>query len=700
MDSIEKLLYLSGVSADYLDYSGTHHTVPRSDRVRVLRACGYSVDSSEAVEQAVYELDAKPWESWLRPQYIVVEGALAISFSCPPDRLDMPFRWQVHCESGEQLSAEFSPSACPETGDYHTNSLRYSARQLPLPQHIPLGYHRLTLECGAQSQDCELIVCPPRCHEPLAADTRLWGVTCQLYTLRSARNWGVGDFTDLMELVELSAAQGAHFIGLNPLHASCSDYPEPVSPYSPSDRRFLSPLYIDPEAVPDFNSSKLVRERFTAAACQAELAQLRQQELVDYAAVNTLKYQFFELMYQEFCQRHLAGKTERARDFADFVQRKGEPLQDFSRYETTSNSYASAAVNEPRFYSYLQWLAHSQLQQCQQDSLAAGMQIGLLGDLAVGSVGRGCEVVANPDLYLADVTIGAPPDPLAESGQDWGLPVVNPVTLKGSGFRHFISLLRANMESCGALRIDHAMALMRLWWCLPADEHGPATGLYIFYPLQDLLALLRLESVRNRCLIVGEDLGVVPAEFRTAMAASGIYSNNLLYFEQHNNQYFKPPREHQADALLMVTNHDVSTLADWWNKTDLQRRFELGLLGDENDLQAQLQWRDQEKQKMLNWLAESDSLPENRGATELEPVFDYPLCEAIHHVCAMVNSQLLLLQLEDLQLLQSPVNIPGTYREYPNWQRKQTSNTRDIFSLTQAQQILQLVSKGRKYDNH
>ena len=700
MDNTEKLFFLTGVAAEYLDYSGQRHVFPRETRRRVLQVCGLRANDENDIAKAVFELDAKPWQSWLLQFYLLDEGfsgadpVAGVGVHCHPSQLQNALNWHLCTEQGEEFTGRFVPALQPETGDYVIDSVRYSRRHLPLPE-LPLGYHHLRLrDASGRTEETRVIVCPLRCFNPVAQNDRLWGISCQLYTLRSERNWGIGDFADLQELVVDSTRLGADFIGLNPLHASCTDSPDAASPYSPSDRRFLSPIYLCLEQIADFQCQS-VQDWFAEAGIEQELQGLRALRHVDYDAVNRLKYACLELMYAEFCNRQLARHSQRAVDFERFVDRQGEALQLFAGYEVEHNRFISRTAGDTRFFCYLQWLAFTQLEQCQRAALAGGMQIGLLGDLAVGSVPQGCEVRTNQQLYVEGATIGAPPDPLGPLGQDWGLPVLNPVALRAEGYRHFIALLRANMKSYGALRVDHAMSLLRLWWCLRGDAENERSGIYVYYPLADLMALLRLESVRNGCMVIGEDLGVVPREFSEAMAASGLYSNNLLYFDQYLDQYFKPPHEQQADALLMVTNHDVPTLCDWWNGGDLLRRKRLGLITDDADLQAQQRGRRHEKQKLLNWLAQTDMLPHRRSQDDVHSMFDYELCASIHRACARGASRLLLLQLEDLQLMQEPVNIPGTWREYPNWRRKQKHNTREIFASSEAQLILRLVNEER-----
>ncbi len=686
MTELDKLLYLCGISADYLDYGGQQREVPLAQRQRVLRLMGMEPEDPAAVAAVVERLDADPWRHWLPHYNIVAAESPEIALRLHPDQLDANFSWELILEDGDTVAGECRPDTLPEIGDYHADGVRYSARQLSLSALAP-GYHTLRVTDGVQSASSRLMACPDRFYAPEAlVGERLWGIGCQLYTLRSARNWGAGDFTDLLELLPLAAAAGADLIGLNPLHAPCSDGYASASPYSPSDRRFLNPQYIDPECEPEWGA---VVNDLATPAWQERRAQLRAAPLVDYAGVNQLKYQALEAMFSVFRREQRKVGTERGRAFRRFVTEGGSALEGFARYEVRHNAWASIHRAEPQFYAWLQWLASCQLQHCQQRALACGMRVGLMRDLAVGAVGRGCEVEQARGLYLTEASIGAPPDPLAPLGQDWGLPVPHPLRLRESGFRFFLDLLHKNMSACGALRVDHVMALMRLWWCLH-DEDDDA-GLYVFYPRDEMLALLRLESWRHRCVVVGEDLGVVPEEFRQAMQRSALLGNRLFYFEQHHDGRFRAPGEFAEDVLLMVSNHDVPTLADWWQGSDLRRRRALGLIPDAAALAPQEQQREADRAQLKAWLDANDLLPAAVG-----PELDMALCSAIHRGCARSASRLMLLQLEDLQLMAEPVNIPGTWREYPNWRRKQAQPTAEIFAAPEVQDLLAAVDRERR----
>ena len=678
MDELEKLFYLSGVSAEYRDYHGVRREVPLAWRRRALQLMGFDPDEPASLRAGIEALDVDPWRHWLGDVQVVEAGESRVVLHCRPEELERRFTWQLQCESGERRTGGFCPEALPEVGDYLADGTRYSARSLALAD-LPAGYHRLLLEQEGRRVSAELIACPARCQTLPADAGRLWGVGCQLYTLRSEHNWGVGDFGDLEELLELAARAGADFVLLNPLHAPCADEAVMASPYSPSDRRFLNPLAIDPAREPEWPQ---VAAEVLGEAELDLLQSLRAEALVDYPGVSGLKYAAFRALHRAFRR---SADPERLGALEDFCRRTGEVLQDFVAHECAHNPRVEGDAD---LVIYLQWLAAAQFAACQQRARQLGMRIGLVRDLAVGAVGAGAEVQSQPQLFLTGASIGAPPDPLAPQGQSWGLPVLHPLQLKTQGYRPFVNLLRQNMRHCGALRIDHAMALLRTWWSLPDCE--PGAGLYVYYPLEALMAILRLESRRQACLVIGEDLGVVPESFRECMRRDGVLGNALLYFQQRADGGFLAPQEQRDDALLMVTNHDVPTLADWWSGGDLRRRRELGLLADAAELEQALAGREQDRRRMLEWLA----------AEGLRPVgdcdsFDTALCSAIHRACARSRAPLLMLQLEDLQLLSAPVNIPGTSREYPNWRRKQAQSTARIFATPAVRELLAEITRER-----
>lgn len=694
MEHFDKLFYWHGIADSYYNYRGDLVTVPFENKLNIINAMGVDTSDPEKTAQDAYRLDVAPWQQWLLDFSVCYQGPEQVFFlQVQPGELELEFDYDLRHDGVSLAAGTVVPTEFAEVGDYAFEGVRYSRRAIPLPV-LPLGYHTLNVSCGGKTQSACLAVAPPKAFvsPALQKGERVVGIIVQLYTLTSSRNWGIGDFTDLAFLIRKAAALGVQMIGLNPLHALLEPVDHNCSPYSPSDRRFNNPLYIDPEQESDF--------RLDIKNFAQELSALRQTTNVPYGPVHKLKYACFRQMFEVFCQVELGSNSARDQAFQLFVETQGAALEDFCIYQVAQElglpvpwedeAAKSAFIAEHRakaqFHAYLQWLADKQLAACQQLAESLGMGIGLMRDLAVGANGSGSEVSSHLDLFCREAAVGAPPDPLAEQGQNWGLPPMDPASLRLSRFSHFITLLRTNMAHCGALRIDHAMSLLRLWWCPPGTtaDHGA----YVYYPFHELMALLKLESHLNQCMVIGEDMGVVPPELRQALYDGDIFTNKLFYFEKDPQGQFKHPDHYEAHSLAMVTNHDVPTLAAWWNGQDLLLRQALNLYPPEvnlGDLQA---GRRYEKSQLLNWLIFLGfALP-----GEFEAVLDGPLswelCALILKGANRCRSQLFVVQLEDLELLDTPVNVPGTCFEYPNWQRKLAKPLDAVFADAQVGQLL------------
>ena len=675
--------------------------IPEESRVNFLRAMNYDIDDRPQIDSAIFDLDARPWQSWLPALSFALQGNMELRVH--PDELQKRFEIEITNDQQHCVKSSLVPAELAESGEYYIDGVRYTARQWPLPE-ITFGYHDLRLSCDGVTTTGRLVMAPEQCYQLAneAADDKVLGISCQLYTLRSERNWGIGDFADLRELIDLSAEVGVDMIGLNPLHAPMSGGVNFASPYSPSDRRFLNPMYIAPELVEEFQASGAAKAYLDDQATLNKLVKLRTLEKIDYPQVAAIKSELYGLLFDEFAAAQLASDSPRAKHYAEFVAAGGEKLRQFCDFEVaqakavhTSPGKSLDYLFDHRYYAYLQWLTQQQLAGCQAYAIERGMRVGLMADLAVGAVKKGAEVVANPKLYGVNATIGAPADQFTDQGQNWDLPAIDPTALKSTGYQHFIDLMQANMANCGALRIDHVMGLMRLWWWLDNSKDGA----YVYYPLEHLLAILRLESHRNNCLVVGEDMGVVSDEFREKMSHSAITKSKVFFFETDHHGNFVDPRSQPSDTLLMVTNHDVPTLAGWWAAQDINSRNEYKLFDSPDDFAAQLAQRQAQKTKLLEWLSWLDLLPKNwpaelHGSCANKP-FDLSLCAAILKANARTNCQFMLYQLDDLQLIDQPVNIPGTFLEHPNWQRKQHLNTSAIFADEKINEILTSINAER-----
>ena len=685
-EALERLCNRAGIAVRWHDIWGKAHEVPDAGLAALLAELGIDAATTARAVQAEHDAHAARWSRALPPVAALRAGA-------EPWRLRIRvaegarLRWRVDTEDGVRHEGEVDAGALDALETAEIGGRRRIACDLVIPLALAPGYHRFALEGIAE--ETLLVAAPERCWRPAGLDdsASAWGPALQLYTLRSRRNWGIGDFTDLLHLAEQWAARGAGVIGLNPLHALFVHNPAHASPYSPSSRQMLNVLYLDVEAIDDLRDCEPARERLRDAGFQARLAALREAELVDYPGVWAAKLELLEPLYAHFRARHLERGSTRAQQFRAFQAARGEPLRRHALFEALQEHFhrtdpavwgwpvwpepfrdpageAAARFAEERlerveFFEYLQWQAERQLARAAERCAALGMALGLYLDLAVSVDRAGSDAWAQQDVYALGASIGAPPDDFNLKGQDWGLPPLRPDRLRATRYGLYAAALRTAMAHAGALRIDHVMQLMRLYW-IPRGASAES-GAYVHYDLEEMLAILALESHRNKCLVIGEDLGTVADEMRAALARAGVLSYRLLWFERDAAGEFKPPADFPREALVAVSTHDLPTLAGWWEGEDLALRERLGLFPDPSVHAAQLAERAADRERLLRAL-------ERQG---LEPR-DLPkgLAEAVHAYVAAAPSRVMLLQLEDVLAVREQVNLPGTTGEHPNWRRK------------------------------
>ena len=517
-----------------------------------------------------------------------------------------------------------------------------------------------------------------RCHLP--EGLRAWGVAVQLYQIRSPRNWGIGDFADLEALAAILAAQGADFIGLNPLHAMFLSDPARCSPFSPSNRRFLNPLYIAVDRVPGFAPDM---------ADAQEIARLQATDLVDYPAVAAAKLRALRAAWQaagapdasdafrgqggEDLDRHALFEAVSARMVAEGhgAGWRSWPAawQDAASPEVAS--FARDHAPELAFYRWLQDQADQQLAHAQDACRAAGMKIGLYLDIAVGEAADGSGSWGRPDV-LGGIRIGAPPDYFNEKGQDWGLAPLSPATMAAKRAAPFRSLMDGVMRRAGAVRIDHAMGLWQLF--LIPDGADADAGTYARYPLDDMLRALAGASTEHGALVIGEDLGNVPPGFREVMDAAGVLSYRILFFERDRTAFIAP-QDYPANALACLSTHDLPTFQGWWRGDDVRLRRDFDLVSEETG-REQADARPGERQALLQALTNEGLLPQGQEANGDSAPLE--VLVGAHRYLARTPCRLMAVRLEDLAGETRPVNLPSTWDEYPNWRPKLGLVLKDI----------------------
>ena len=447
---------------------------------------------------------------------------------------------------------------------------------------------------------------------------------------------------------------------------------------------------------------------------------LRELDKVDYAGVASAKFAVLELLFSHFQDFELGIDSARAAEFQQFVESGGEALRLHAVYDALHEYLMTAdselcgwpvwpmAYRDPNssavqefcreqasrigFYQYLQWCATEQIMAVQERALTAGMAVGVYLDLAVGTSPGGSETWTNQQLFCFDANAGAPPDELATQGQDWGFPPFQPNALRQHGYDLFARNLRANMGCAGAVRFDHCVSLLRLWW-IPRGN-GAREGAYVNYQIDELIAVLALESHRQQCLIIGEDLGTVPEALPRIMEQNAIFCYRVLYFEMDYDKLV-PPEYYPRHALATLNTHDVAPLASWWDASDIDLRVELGVLSDQDVIARLRDRRSHEKQLVLNALHHYGYTAHFRRIEEV-PELTHEVNEGLHMYLGSSRAAIMISQLEDWMHMRSPVNVPGTYREYDNWQRKLVDSIAGFFDEVENSSMLHKILEARE----
>ena len=687
-----------GIIHEYVDQTGKERRVT-SDRTRValLQAMGFPVSNDATAREALEELRER--EQILPPVRVTTESSAAIVLALPrgwPSRVE--FEMEVEDEQGDVLRS---------AGRAAVRARR--AIEIAPDAARELGYHTVRLTVRAAGRMAEgqqrLIVVPERCAAPEAVlgGQRVAGLIANLYTLRSARNWGAGDTGDVARLTEWAAEIGAAFIGVNPLHA-LRNRGHDVSPYSPVSRLFRNVLYLDVEAVPEMADS--AEARTASARALPRIAELRDAQQVDYEAVMAVKRPVLEALHRSFVEHHRGKKSPRGRAYARYVESQGQALEDFATWcvlderhqgrgwQTWSSDFhdprgrAAGEVRERErdrvgFHQWLQFELDRQLAEVQARSRELGLPIGLYQDLAIGAAGDGADTWMHPGLFLDGASIGAPPDPYAASGQNWGLPAINPQRLRDDGYAYWIRLVRAALRNSGALRIDHVLGLFRQFW-IPAGMKGK-DGAYVRFPGDDLLGIAALESVRANALIVGEDLGTVPPEVPPALRRWGVFSSKVMYFEADLKAgRFTPPRDYPALALTTANTHDMPTIAAFWRESDIDLRAKIRAIPTQRAVRDARRERAQAREALATTLVEEGLWP-----TGEEPVRDLALREAVHAFLRRTPSWLVGLSLDDLTGEVEPVNLPGVAPDqWSSWTRRMTMSLEEMTTSADVRRAL------------
>ncbi len=717
-DTLVRLAGRVGIEARYTDALGQIREVSRETLLALIAAFGLPPDPGQAAAEIEERERTAPLG--LGPVHLLraedPQPSIVVRLSASVREI----AWTCRREDGEEQSGRRTIAAEAVGGP----------AVLPLPTGLPIGCHRLAVAAGGVATELDLIVAPARCHlaPQLIEGARAWGLTCQLYGMRSTDDWGIGDFTDLAKLAAAAGARGAGVLGINPLHALFAAEPLHFSPYSPSSRSWLDYLYIDATAVPGFAEAKTAQNLIQSQWFGATHWAARSAALVDYGAVGACKRAVLEALFRRFQALDLAengtARTDLGRSFRRFQQAGGQSLADFTVFEALHEHHCKerrgfswhswpAPLRNPRspqvlgfaaahrerveFFQFLQWEADRQLAAAAAAGRAAGLSIGLYRDLAVGADPNGADAWADQELVAPAASIGAPPDMLNRAGQNWGLAPINPMVLRNQRFAPFVACLRANMRHAGVLRIDHVMSLKRLYWIPNGME--ATQGAYVNYPFDDLLRLVALESCRQHCAVVGEDLGTVPPGFRETMRAANLLSYRIMVFERHQDGSFVRPDEYPPLAAASAATHDLATLEGFWLGRDIAWRRRLGLYPDVAAETDDANERLRDRHLLLDALIAEGLLVEGDRALFLpengEPIYHPKLGDAIQRYLARSRARLMLVQVEDLVGETEQANLPGTIDAHPNWRRRLGRTLETIIDGGELRRLAALIEEQR-----
>ncbi len=680
-----------GVEPEYTDNSGTIHMTPRHTALSILKAKG--VDPGRALQDTAADLltacvDDLP-DRWSIP----------IPSLGPSDTAPVSVTVKVRNRDGRD--PEFSYKT-PEATIDRPRPSGEAGVSFPFPAGLEPGYYDVQIEARFSGRTevhrTEWIICPPRAHLPpeLERGRKIAGINVALYGLRSERNWGIGDFTDLKGIVDWAVEDlKVDFIGLNPLHALFNTNPFNCSPYSPSSRFFHNYIYLDVTAIADFEESAEAQAMPAREDTLAEIRKLRSEEQVNYDAVSDLKLRALRTVFKSFMDKRGSG-SDRGEEFSQYVEAQGIHLERFATFCALRDHFLSQNPpvyswrewpeeyrdpdsdqvkqfrernrDEVLFWMYVQHQTEIQLAAAQEYARQRGMLIGLYHDEALGVDSAGADSWAMQGFFHDGFSVGAPPDPLGPDGQDWGFSPPNREAYRAARYEPFIRRLQVSCKHGGALRIDHVMQLRRLFW-IPADSK-PADGVYVRDYESDLLNILALESSLNETLIIGEDLGTVPLDFSDTLMKKGIFSYRVFYFAWDDQGNIAPHYQYPENALASINTHDLPTLAGFWSGRDIDVRVEIGQIDGETEERFRKE-RTHAKAKMIERLVQEGFLPAaNAHAAWEEPFPTDHLHSAVLAFIFNTPCRLALINQEDVLLDLRGQNVPGTVSEHANWVTK------------------------------
>lgn len=705
-NALRQLAHAHGVAVEFWGYDGAHRTVSDSTLRAVLTALEIPCADEGQITRSLEIARTRAWRQVLPESVTARVGRESEVYVHVPHGRAVSLRVELENGQAWQLGQKdnwVEPQAI--------DGELIGRATFSLPSNLPLGWHQLVAEvAGAASDDdaqraggqyrTSLIVVPEKLSvQSTLATERGWGMMAQLYSVRSRRSWGVGDTRDLREIASLCGDLGADFLLINPLHAAEPVAPLTPSPYLPVTRRFINPIYIRPEDIPE--AAYLPGSTRSLVQWHADEVTPDSQENapIDRDKSWEVKRAALQIIFD-------AGRSAaRERAFARFRAAEGQGLEDFALWCALVEKYGSplpaplADIHSARvglerhelaervdFYAWLQWIVDEQLAAAQREARAAGMGIGLCTDLAVGVHPRGADVWSLPEAFATGVSVGAPADMYNQLGQNWSQPPWNPRQLAASGYAPLRDMVRTVLRHAGAVRIDHVMGLFRLWW-IPEGQLA-SEGTYVSYDHEAMVGVILLEAQRAGAVVIGEDLGTVEPWVRSYLEERGVLGTSVMWFEKTENNQFRHPSEYRTHTLATVNTHDLPPAAGYLAGEHVDLRESLGLLTtDANQMRAAAR---AERDDIVGRLREYGLVGEDPSEREI--------IEAMHAYIAATPCPLLGISLTDAVGERRTQNQPGTDQEYPNWRIPLADGTEQVVlteELADNARLHSLVEKVR-----
>lgn len=694
---LHDLARLHRVELSYQGIDGEAHGAAPEALIAVLRGLGAPIEREQDAPVALAVQRAAIANRGLATVAVAWHGREAtIEYGCATARASDRARLTITLETGEMRDIDVDLASCTRVPITTDAAHARVALALPLPSDLPLGYHRLALEHGGQRHEALIIAAPRRA---LLPEGRYWGAFLPLYSLHSERGPGWGDTTDLVRLIEWVESKGGALVGTTPLLANfLDDNPFVPSPYAPASRLFWNELFVDETALPEFAACERARAFAASPEAQAERASLRAADRVEYRRSMAFRRKTLEMLAEQL----LASDSPRRRAFEAYLA-KHASLDRYARFRAVTERQRQGwrgwdarlrdgDVHESdfdqrafHFHLYAQWAANEQLAYVGQKAAEHGL--GLYIDFPVGVHPDSFDVWAHRSLFAEGAALGAPPDALFAGGQDWDFPPLIPEAQRASGYGYLIACLRHHLRHAGVLRVDHVMALHRLYW-IPRGM-SPKDGVYVYYPQAEMHAIFCLESHREQAILLGEDLGTVPDEVRRSMSEHGLLRTHVAQFsfrDDADDGLELPPQ----DAVTSLNTHDTPTFAGFWGEVDLDTFAEIGCLPDEQ-IASQRENRAKLRLSLPRYLA-------SRGLLALgdeEPAPD-AIAHAVHLALAASDARVLMVNLEDLWGETAFQNVPGTGFERPNWRRRARHSLEEFRAMPTVNERLDEIDRARR----